>query len=142
MGGKLAVEFAALIQGLEASESRSLSPQMFKSTVGRFEPRFAGFQQHDAQEFMSRVLEGLGDELNRVLVKEYHELPASDDKLYAQHALGVSLAAGELKKAGASLANTAVVICARHEVLNEAPAILGVLPGAADHLPQRIFMNI
>ena len=80
MGGKLAVEFAALVRGLEASESRSLSPQMFKTTVGKFEPRFAGFQQHDAQEFMSRVLEGLGDELNRVLVKEYHELPDSDYK--------------------------------------------------------------
>ena len=80
MGGKLAVEFAELVQKLEASESRSLSPQVFKSTVGKFEPRFAGFQQHDAQEFMSRILEGLGDELNRVLVKEYHELPDADNK--------------------------------------------------------------
>ena len=80
MAGKLAIEFGDLIQGLEASQTRDVAPRDFKRTVGKFEPRFAGYQQQDAFEFVSRVLECLGHELNRVLVQEYQELPDSAGK--------------------------------------------------------------
>lgn len=43
MAGKLAIEFGDLIQGLEASQTRDVAPRDFKRTVGRFEPRFAGY---------------------------------------------------------------------------------------------------
>jgi hypothetical protein len=69
-------------------------------------------------------------------------MPASPTKLYAQHALGLSFAVGDLNKASATLANTAVIICGRNELLLDMEAILGTVPGAKEYLPQRIFMNI
>ena len=67
---------------------------------------------------------------------------AATGKMYAQHALGRSLAAGALKATGATLANTAVVVCGRNELLLETEAILRELPGSETYLPQRVFMNI
>ena len=34
-------------------------------TVGRYAPRFNGFQQQDAQELLAFVLDGLHEDLNR-----------------------------------------------------------------------------
>ena len=42
------------------------------------------YQQQDAFEFVSRVLECLGQELNRVLVQEYQELSDSAGKRDAE----------------------------------------------------------
>ena len=50
-------------------ESRSVfSPSSFKDVMARFAPQFSGFQQHDSQEFLSFLLDGLHEDLN--LVKE------------------------------------------------------------------------
>lgn len=73
---------------------------------------------------------------------EMIEKMPSNGKLYAQHALAVSLAAGPLKEAGATFANTIVVICARNDVLLEIEPLVTVLPGASEYLPMRLFMNI
>ena len=62
--------------------------------------------------------------------------------MYAQHALHQSFVAGSLSEAGAALKNTAVVICGRVELLLDTETLLGELPGSADFLPQRVFMNI
>lgn len=67
---------------------------------------------------------------------------AGGGKMYAQHALHLSFLAGSLSEAGAALSNTAVVICGRSELLLDTEALLGELPGSADYLPQRVFMNI
>ena len=46
--------------------------------VGRFAPRFSGYQQHDTQELLAFLLDGLHEDLNRVKQKPYIEIP--DDK--------------------------------------------------------------
>lgn len=69
-------------------------------------------------------------------------------KLYAQHLLGLDLAAGPLARRGATLANSAVVICGRVELLLDAEAILGMAcegratAGCGELMKQRVFMNI
>jgi ubiquitin carboxyl-terminal hydrolase 6/32 len=42
--------------------------------------RFTDFQQHDSQEFLSFLLDGLHEDLNRVHEKPYVELKDSDDR--------------------------------------------------------------
>ena len=42
--------------------------------------RFTDFQQHDSQEFLAFLLDGLHEDLNRVHDKPYVELKDSDDR--------------------------------------------------------------
>jgi ubiquitin carboxyl-terminal hydrolase 4/11/15 len=46
----------------------------------RFAPQFSGYQQHDSQEFIAFLLDGLHEDLNRVRVKPYIEIPDADDR--------------------------------------------------------------
>lgn len=38
---------------------------MLQWTIGKYAPRFNGFQQHDSQELLSFLLDGLHEDLNR-----------------------------------------------------------------------------
>lgn len=49
-------------------------PKEFKAVLGKFAPQFAGYQQQDSQEFMSFLLDGIHEDLNRVLKKPYTEV--------------------------------------------------------------------
>ena len=42
--------------------------------MGHFASQFLGYQQHDSQELLSFLLDGLHEDLNRVKNKEYIEL--------------------------------------------------------------------
>ncbi|KAF8825785.1 hypothetical protein HHX47_DHR6000382 [Lentinula edodes] len=53
----------------------SYSPRDFKSQLSRFAPQFSGYQQHDSQELVAFLLDGLHEDLNRVLKKPYVEKP-------------------------------------------------------------------
>ena len=52
----------------------------FSNPTGKYAPQFAGFQQHDAQELLAFLLDGLHEDLNRVQVKPYVELKDSDGR--------------------------------------------------------------
>ena len=53
----------------------------FLGSVAKFASlRFTDFQQHDSQEFLSFLLDGLHEDLNRVHKKPYVELKDSDDR--------------------------------------------------------------
>ena len=42
---------------------------------------FSGYEQHDAQEFLKTLLEGVNEDLNRVSVKQpYRELKAEPER--------------------------------------------------------------
>jgi ubiquitin carboxyl-terminal hydrolase 4/11/15 len=41
----------------------------------RFAPQFSGYQQHDSQELVAFLLDGLHEDLNRVIQKPYVEKP-------------------------------------------------------------------
>jgi ubiquitin carboxyl-terminal hydrolase 6/32 len=47
-------------------------------TIGKYAPRVNGFQQHDSQELLAFLLDGLHEDLNRVHDKPYVELKDSD----------------------------------------------------------------
>lgn len=77
MHGQVAQAFGALLMRLwdrEATMS-SYTPREFKQTLQRFAPQFSGYQQHDSQELIAFLLDGLHEDLNRVLKKPYVEKP-------------------------------------------------------------------
>lgn len=49
-------------------------------TIGKYAPRFNGDQQHDSQELLAFLLDGLHEDLNRVHDKPYTELKDSDGR--------------------------------------------------------------
>jgi ubiquitin carboxyl-terminal hydrolase 8 len=50
-----------------------LEPSSFKRELGTFAPRFGGYRQHDAQELLAFLLDGIHEDLNRVQQKPYIE---------------------------------------------------------------------
>ena len=52
-----------------------------KFSLGEANSMFSGYEQHDAQEFLKTLLEGINEDLNRVTVKQpYKELKAEPDR--------------------------------------------------------------
>ncbi|XP_005856935.1 PREDICTED: ubiquitin carboxyl-terminal hydrolase 2 [Myotis brandtii] len=63
-------EFAKLIQAIWTSPLNDVvSPSEFKTQIQRYAPRFVGYNQQDAQEFLRFLLDGLHNEVNRVTVR-------------------------------------------------------------------------
>ncbi|KAF9530488.1 hypothetical protein CPB83DRAFT_851013 [Crepidotus variabilis] len=77
MGGAIAEAFGSLLDRIWATSgpSTSYSPRDFKTQLQRFAPQFSGYQQHDSQELVAFLLDGLHEDLNRVLKKPYVEKP-------------------------------------------------------------------
>lgn len=73
MHGELAVAFAVLVSWLWSGRQRSFAPSRLKSLISIKAPQFTGFAQHDAQEFMAFLLDGLHEDLNRIQSKPYVE---------------------------------------------------------------------
>ncbi|KAL9658083.1 hypothetical protein ABK040_012997 [Willaertia magna] len=85
--GKLAKEFAALIKEMWSGNG-CFSPVNLKYTISQIAPQFGGYQQHDSQELIAYLLDGLHEDLNQVKTKPYVELKDSDgqrpDKVVAK----------------------------------------------------------
>ncbi|XP_067113098.1 ubiquitin carboxyl-terminal hydrolase 2-like isoform X2 [Osmerus mordax] len=63
-------EFAKLTQSLWSSVSTEpISPSDFRTQIQRHAPKFVGYNQQDAQEFLRFLLDGLHNEVNRVRVR-------------------------------------------------------------------------
>ncbi|XP_058105702.1 ubiquitin carboxyl-terminal hydrolase 8-like isoform X1 [Magnolia sinica] len=73
MGGELALAFGELLRKLWAPGRAPVAPRSFKTTLGCFAPQFSGFNQHDSQELLAFLLDGLHEDLNRVKHKPYLE---------------------------------------------------------------------
>ena len=69
--GKLVESYAELIKNLWYGKKSYYSPNHFKSTIGNIRTIFRGYQQQDTQEFLSFLLDGLHEDLNKVLNKPY-----------------------------------------------------------------------
>ncbi|XP_073109588.1 ubiquitin carboxyl-terminal hydrolase 8 isoform X3 [Elaeis guineensis] len=73
MNGEIALAFGGLLRKLWAPEKTSVSPHVFKGKLACFAPQFSGFSQHDSQELLAFLLDGLHEDLNRVKCKPYKE---------------------------------------------------------------------
>jgi ubiquitin carboxyl-terminal hydrolase 4/11/15 len=75
MHGAIAEAFGSLLRRIwsTTSTSTSYSPREFKQQLQRFAPQFIGYQQHDSQELVAFLLDGLHEDLNRILMKPYVE---------------------------------------------------------------------
>jgi len=69
--GKVAEAWANLVNSMWSGEYRVCVPYDFKKTIGSFSPQFLGYNQQDSQEFLNFLLDGLHEDLNRVLDKPY-----------------------------------------------------------------------
>ncbi|CAM0957127.1 unnamed protein product [Alopecurus aequalis] len=78
--GELAVAFAELLRKLWSAGRTSVPPRAFKSKLSRFAPQFSGYNQHDSQELLAFLLDGLHEDLNRVKKKPYIEAKDVDDR--------------------------------------------------------------
>ncbi|XP_056121251.1 ubiquitin carboxyl-terminal hydrolase 11 [Rhinichthys klamathensis goyatoka] len=80
MKGEIAEAYADVIKQMWSGRHYSVVPRVFKTKVGHFASQFLGYQQHDSQELLSFLLDGLHEDLNRVKKKEYIELKDADGR--------------------------------------------------------------
>ncbi|XP_068634547.1 ubiquitin carboxyl-terminal hydrolase 8-like isoform X1 [Aristolochia californica] len=78
MDGELALVFGELLRKLWAPGRGPFAPRQFKSKLAQFAPQFSGFYQHDSQELLAFLLDGLHEDLNRVKCKPYIEAKDSE----------------------------------------------------------------
>ncbi|KAG2676917.1 hypothetical protein I3760_12G073900 [Carya illinoinensis] len=78
MNGELAIAFGELLRKLWSSGRTTIAPRAFKGKLARFAPQFSGYNQHDSQELLAFLLDGLHEDLNRVKQKPYIETKDSD----------------------------------------------------------------
>ncbi|PIN07052.1 Ubiquitin C-terminal hydrolase [Handroanthus impetiginosus] len=80
MKGEIASCFGDLLKKLWAPGATPLAPRTFKLKLAHFAPQFSGFNQHDSQELLAFLLDGLHEDLNRVKNKPYVEAKDSNDR--------------------------------------------------------------
>ncbi len=76
--GKIVESYAEVIKHLWYGEKKMIEPYRLKNECGMVRNMFAGYNQQDAQEFISFLLDELHEDLNKVLIKPYIE---KDDNL-------------------------------------------------------------
>ncbi|KAL3781972.1 hypothetical protein ACHAWO_004785 [Cyclotella atomus] len=72
-GGRVATAYASFLSEIWTGEYSILAPRMLKQTVGFFAPQFNNNYQHDSQEFCQYLMDGLHEDLNKVIEKPYVE---------------------------------------------------------------------
>ncbi|CAI9100997.1 OLC1v1038211C1 [Oldenlandia corymbosa var. corymbosa] len=78
--GELAIAFGKLLRRLWLSGEGTVPPRGFKAKLGSFAPQFSGYNQHDSQELLAFLLDGLHEDLNRVKQKPYIEAKDYDGR--------------------------------------------------------------
>lgn len=86
MHGRLAERYHQLLEQMWVKGSNYTVPRDFKVEVAKFAPQFSGYAQHDSQELMMFLLDGLHEDLNRIHKKPYQESVDSDDRPLRQKA--------------------------------------------------------
>ncbi|KAK7396784.1 hypothetical protein VNO78_17942 [Psophocarpus tetragonolobus] len=80
MNGELALAFGDLLRKLWVPGAMPIAPRTFKMKLANFAPQFSGYSQHDSQELLAFLLDGLHEDLNRVKRKPYHEVKDADGR--------------------------------------------------------------
>ncbi|XP_052786625.1 ubiquitin carboxyl-terminal hydrolase 8-like [Mya arenaria] len=64
--GELVDDFAYIVKALWSEQYRCITPRDFKRVAGHHQPMFAGYEQQDSQEFLTFLMDGLHEGLNKV----------------------------------------------------------------------------
>lgn len=72
--------YAELMKDMWLKNKTGVSPSSFKKSLSTFAPQFGGNRQHDAQELLSYLLDGIHEDLNRVKKRPYIEDKDCDGK--------------------------------------------------------------
>ncbi len=72
--GEIAEAYADLINDMWSGNNSYTIPRTFKLNISRFAPQFTGYQQQDSQELLAFLLDGLHEDLNRIIKKPYVEM--------------------------------------------------------------------
>ena len=68
--GEVAIEYAQLIRALWSGQYKSIAPSDFKRVIGRYNEDFRAYDQQDAHELLSHLIEWLHDDLNEIRGKK------------------------------------------------------------------------
>jgi len=71
--GKLATAYASFIKEMWIEKNRVVSPFELKKVISLKADQFKGLEQHDSQELMLHLLDGIHEDLNRIKTKPYVE---------------------------------------------------------------------
>jgi len=80
MRGEIAAVFGGLMHMLWRPGASLVTPRKFKSKLSQFAPQFTGYNQQDSQELLTFLLDGLHEDLNRIIQKPYMEEKDSDGR--------------------------------------------------------------
>lgn len=75
MKGQLAEQFGKLVEAMWSGSYTTVSPRSLKTTIGKWAPQFSGYSQHDSQELLAFLLDGLHEDLNEISKKPFVEVP-------------------------------------------------------------------
>ena len=78
--GELAKAFSFLIRKLWSGEYDYFAPKKLRSVISSRSSHFGDYQQHDSHEFMSYLLDGLHEDLNRIRKKPQTSSVESDSR--------------------------------------------------------------
>lgn len=80
--GKLAGAFAKLLHEMWGEDLPFVSPTDFRRSICQLKSQYNGSDQHDSQEFLSFLIDGIHEDLNRVMVKPtITQTPAQEAEL-------------------------------------------------------------
>ncbi|KAF8075154.1 ubiquitin carboxyl-terminal hydrolase 4 [Lyophyllum atratum] len=68
--GRLVTSFSQLLGKMWDTRESSLSPHEFRHMICSLKAQYRGSDQHDSQEFLSFLLDGIHEDFNRVLAKD------------------------------------------------------------------------
>lgn len=69
--GQLSTHYGKMIKNLWYGSESSFSPTQFKRAIGKYQPMFSGYNQHDSGQLINFLLDGLHEDLNRIKKKPY-----------------------------------------------------------------------
>ncbi|KAJ2336916.1 hypothetical protein GGI00_000556, partial [Coemansia sp. RSA 2681] len=80
MKGAVASAYGRLVNSMWEIGRGAYAPRAFKQTIAQWAPQFRGYNQQDAPEFLAFLLDGLHEDLNRIVHKPYIEVPDADGR--------------------------------------------------------------
>eukprot|EP00053_Salpingoeca_punica_P020044 m.206682 g.206682 ORF g.206682 m.206682 type:complete len:1530 (+) comp17779_c1_seq5:1110-5699(+) len=79
MNGVIATRYGELLRELWSGKA-SVAPLKLRAAIQKYAPHFGGHMQHDSQEWLAFLLDGIHEDLNRVTSKPYVESKDSDGR--------------------------------------------------------------